>query len=111
MQDDVITVQLRLPELVVLGVKERKGWIEVVARYRREEAVCPRCGLGTWHVQRKRDAKIWGKEVWLVLWKRRFRCRVCRKVFTEPDPRLVGAGRGRRGDYARRWPTRPTRRA
>ncbi len=98
MQDDVITVRLRLPELVVLGVKERKGWIEVVARYRREEAVCPRCGVGTWqvhqwHLQQKRDAKLWGKEVWLAVLKRRFRCRRCRKVFMEPDP---ACGRGKR---------------
>ena len=98
MQDDVITVRLRLPELVVLRGKETKGWIEVVARYRREEAVCPRCGLGTWqvhqwHVQRKRDAKLWGKEVWLAVLKRRFRCRCCRKVFMEPD---TACGRGRR---------------
>ena len=37
-------------------------------------------------MQRKRDAKLWGKEVWLALFKRRFRCRHCRKVFMEPDP-------------------------
>jgi transposase len=97
-QDDVITIRLRLPELVVLGVKETKGWIEVVARYRREEAVCPRCGVGTWqvhqwHLQHKRDAKVWGKEVWLTVLKRRFRCRRCRKVFMEPD---AACGRGRR---------------
>jgi transposase len=97
-QDDVITVRLRLPQLVVLGVKETKGWIEVVARYRREEAVCPRCGVGTWqvhqwHLQHKRDAKLWGKQVWVAVLKRRFRCRRCRKVFMEPDP---ACGRGRR---------------
>jgi len=39
-----------------------------------------------WHLQRKRDAKLWRKEVWIALFKRRFRCRHCRKVFTEPDP-------------------------
>jgi len=90
-QDDVITIRLRLPDLVVVGVKETKGWIEVVARYRNEEAVCPRCGVGTWqvhqwHVQRKRDAKLWGKEVWLAVLKRRFRCRRCRKVLMARDP-------------------------
>ncbi len=39
-----------------------------------------------WHLQHKRDAKLWGKEVWVALFKRRFRCRQCRKVFTEADP-------------------------
>ncbi len=91
MQEDSITIRLRLPGLKVLGVEEGPRWIEVAARSQEEETVCPRCGRPTWqvhqwHLQRKRDAKLWGKEVWLVLFKRRFRCRQCRKVFTEPDP-------------------------
>ena len=91
MQEDVITIRLRLRGLVVLGVKETERWIEVAVQYRREEAVCPGCGRSTWqvhqwHLQRKRDAKLWGKEVWLALFKRRFRCRLCHKVFAEPDP-------------------------
>jgi transposase len=90
-QEDVITIRLRLPGLVVLGMKETERWIEVVGRYEQEEAACPGCGRSTWQVhqwrlQRKRDAKLWGKEVWLALFKRRFRCRHCRKVFTESDP-------------------------
>jgi transposase len=76
---------------MVLVVNEAPTWIEVVARYGDEEAVCPRCERSTWqvhqwHLQRKRDAKLWGKEVWVALFKRRFRCRHCRKVFMEPDP-------------------------
>jgi transposase len=90
-RQDVITIRLRLPGLVVLGVEETPRWIEVAAQYEQEEGVCPRCGRSTWqvhqwHLQRKRDAKLWGKEVWVALFKRRFRCRQCRKVFTEPDP-------------------------
>ena len=98
MQADVITIRLRLPEVVVLGVTETERWIEVAGQYRQEEAVCPRCGRSTWqvhqwHLQHKRDAKLWGKEVWLAVLKRRFRCRRCRKVFMEPDP---ACGWGRR---------------
>jgi transposase len=94
---DVITVKLRLQGLVVLGVKETARWIEVAAQYEKEAAACPQCGRSTWqvhqwHLQRKRDAKLWGKEVWLALFKRRFRCRQCGKVFTEPDP-VCGARR------------------
>jgi transposase len=75
----------------VLEVKEEEHWIEVVGQYRAKEADCPRCGRPTWqvhqwHLQRKRDAKLWKKVVWLALWKRRFNCRHCHKVFTEPDP-------------------------
>jgi transposase len=75
----------------VLEVKEGEHWIEVLGQYREPEADCPRCGRPTWQVhqwrlQRKRDARLWKKVVWLALLKRRFRCRNCQKVFTEPDP-------------------------
>lgn len=65
--------------------------IEVVARYSNEEGACPRCGRTTWHVhqwsqQRKQDANLWSKSVWVLLWKRRFGCRIFRKVFTQADP-------------------------
>lgn len=98
MHTDSITVRLRLPGVVVLGARESDHEVEVVVRYANEEATCPRCGHGTWqvhqwHRQWKRDAPVWGKRVWVLLWKRRFRCRICRKVFTEEDP---ACGRWRR---------------
>ena len=91
MHNDCIAIRLRLPGLLALGSEEWSDRIEVVAQYSNQEAACPRCGRSTWqvhqwHAQRKRDARLWGKAVWLLLWKRRFRCRVCGKVFTEPDP-------------------------
>jgi len=96
--DDCIAIRLRLPGLEVVGDKEWADRIEVVARYSNQEAVCPRCGRSTWQVhqwrqQRKKDVMVWTKPVWILLWKRRFRCRRCRKVFTEPDP---ACGRFRR---------------
>ncbi len=98
MLSDVITVRLRLPGLVVLGAKEWENHMEVVAQYGNEEADCPRCGRSTWqvhqwHAQRKRDAKLWGKSVSVLVWKRRFRCRRCGQVFMEGDP---ACGRRRR---------------
>lgn len=98
MCDDGITIRLRLKDVVVLGCNELERGIEVVGRYRQEEATCPRCGCPTWqvhqwHLQRKRDAKLWSKKVWLALFKRRFRCRRCGKVFMEPDQ---ACGRSRR---------------
>lgn len=98
MLTDAITVKLRLPGLVVLAGRELSDRIEVVTRCETEEAECPRCRHSTWQVhqwrrQRKRDAGLWGKQVWIYLWKRRFRCRLCRYVFTEDDP---ACGRRRR---------------
>lgn len=98
MLTDAITVRLRLPGLVVLDGRERSDCIEVAAKCEADEAECPRCQRPTWQVhqwlrQRKRDLKLWGKQVWVYLWKRRFRCRRCRYVFTEDDP---ACGRRRR---------------
>ena len=91
MLTNAITVELRLPGLVVLEAVETRDSIEVATEYANQEAVCPRCQQATWQVhqrrrQRKRDAQLWGKQVWIMVWKRRFRCRPCRYVFTEDDP-------------------------
>jgi transposase len=76
---------------MVLEAVETRDSIEVATEYANQEAFCPRCEQPTWRVhqrrrQRKRDAQLWGKQVWIVVWKRRFRCRPCRYVFTEDDP-------------------------
>lgn len=80
-----------MPGLRVLAVRETEHRIDVAVEYANEEAPCPACGRSTWQVhhrqrQRKQDLELWAKPVCLVLWKRRFRCRACRKVFTEDDP-------------------------
>lgn len=98
MLTDLISVQLRLPGLVVMDVRERSESIEVAAKYERDHATCPRCQSVTRQVhqsreQLKRDAELWGKRVYIHLWKRRFRCGSCRRVFTEDDP---ACGRRRR---------------
>ena len=91
MSTNAITVELRLAGLVVLDLAEHPDRLEVATEYGNEEATCPRCGRSTWQVherrkQRKRDAELWGKPVWLYIWRRRFRCRACHQVFTEDDP-------------------------
>lgn len=118
MQEDRISIELRLPGVMVLEVKEEEDWIEVLAQYRVQDADCPRCGRSTWqvhqwHLQRKRDARLWKKPVWLALLKRRFRCRNCCKVFTEPDP-ACGARRrttARLRDTVAGWASEATVRA
>jgi transposase len=118
MQENCIAIQLRLPGVKVLDVKEDRHWIEVLGQYRTEEAECPRCGRSTWqvhqwHLQQKRDARLWKKVVYLALLKRRFRCRHCRKVFMEPDP-VCGARRrttARLRDTVAGWASEATVRA
>jgi len=98
LQPDAITVQLRLEGMVVLDVAEGPERIDVAAAYASEDAVCPRCKRRSGKVydrreQRKRDLSLWGKAVCIHVWKRRFRCPTCRRVFTEDDP---ACGRYRR---------------
>jgi len=89
-RDDCITVLLGLPELRVSCEEETDYGIRVQVEYRKEEVECPGCGGMTARVhsrrlQVKRDRRLWDKQVYLVLAKRRFRCLSCGKIFTEPD--------------------------
>ncbi len=98
MRTQTITVDVRLPGVRVLGVREEPWAIEVVAEYEVGEVPCPHCERPTREVhdarpQRKQDSDLWDKPVYVLIWKRRFRCRPCHKVFTEDDP---ACGRRRR---------------
>ena len=90
MREDCIAVALGLPQLRILWQKELEGHFEVTVIYRRDEAVCLRCGMVATkehdrRQQRKQDRKLRDKVVFLTLMKRRFRCSFCGKVFIEPD--------------------------
>ena len=79
MPDDCITIALRLPEVRVIRQEETEAQIVVEVEYRASRSSCPRCGRDTAKVhstrpQHKRDQRLWGKPVCLVLHKRRFRC-------------------------------------
>ncbi len=116
-QDDCITVALRLPEVRVIRQVESDEGITVEVGYRARGAPCPRCGQFTPKVhsvraQRKRDRSLptgsplaSGTSLCslrlrsgqaLVLHKRRLRCLRCRKVFSEPDPVFGVRRRSRR---------------
>ena len=74
----------------MVGEEETNREIGVEVEYRRQVAICPRCGqmTGKVHstsVQTKKDRRLWDKPVYLILRQRRFRCLGCGKVFTEPD--------------------------
>ena len=101
MQDDCIAVALELPQLKILWQKETEIYIEVVVIYRGDNATCPQCGEVTTKVhdrrpQCKQDRRLRDKVVLLTLMKRRFRCPLCSKVFTEPDEAF---GLRRRSSY------------
>ncbi|MCX5971450.1 MAG: ISL3 family transposase, partial [Coprothermobacterota bacterium] len=67
------------------------GSLEVTVRYRTQTASCPVCGkpaviVHATTAQRKKDRRIWDRPLTLILFKRRFHCHRCGKVFTEADP-------------------------
>lgn len=67
---------------------EKQIRVEIIAQAR--SAVCPRCHHQSRKIHDcrprvKRDVRLGGYEVKLLLWKRRFRCFACQRPFTEED--------------------------
>src|SRR5512133_2964705 len=91
MQGDCITVPLGLPEVEVLSQRGLPGGqILVQVAFRTRVRSCPDCSHITAKVhdrreQAKADVPLAGREIVLIVLKRRFRCPFCKKVFTEPD--------------------------
>ena len=92
MPNDCMAGSLGLPGLEVLHQRSLEGGgLEVTVRYRTRTASCPSCGkpaviVHATTAQRKKDRRIWDRPLTLILFKRRFHCLRCGKVFTEPDP-------------------------
>jgi transposase len=93
-----------LPELELKKV-ENSDWITLAlhARKASELEVCPKCATPSRSIYDHRkviikDAPLRNRRVRLIVSKRRFYCRPCRKPFTEPIP---GVSKGRR--YSQRF--------
>ena len=86
-----MSVPLDLPELkIVHQPLQHDGGIEVHVIATTKRATCPICGTVCVKIHDtrgrvKRDIALRGYQVYLVLYKRRFRCMACRRTFTEPD--------------------------
>lgn len=79
---------LDLPSLHVTGYRKERDRIEVFVELASDSAVCPRCDVRSTrrHSQTPipvRDLPCFGREVYLLLPRRRFKCRHCDKPFTE----------------------------
>ena len=86
-----ILVPLGLPGFQILTQRlTAEGRVEVTIISSTNRAVCPRCGRVSpkqhdRRLRRKRDVPLAGRQVNLLLVKRRFWCLTCRRAFTEPD--------------------------
>lgn len=93
-----------LPELKMTACHpDGIGYTAFHAEKVSEMEVCPRCATPSTSVYDSRivtikDAPVRGRRVKLFIKKRRFRCRVCKRPFTEP---VSGISKGRR--YTQRY--------
>jgi transposase len=84
-----------LPELRLLKFIPLKGWgAKLVVEKTTTFEVCPRCAKKCHSVKDRRHCAVQdepsrGKAIFLHIVKRRFRCKPCGKVFTEPVPGIA----------------------
>jgi transposase len=86
-----LLVPLGLPGFQILKqTLTQEGGLEVTIISSTDRAACPRCGRLSpkqhdRRLRRKRDVPLAGRQVSLLLVKRRFWCLPCRRAFTEAD--------------------------
>lgn len=88
-----VTRILGLQELVVTAVHERGEELELSVESQLAAACCPHCGQASVESKerprvRVRDLPLAGRRTYLLWRKRRYRCRDCRRSFSERHPEL-----------------------
>lgn len=82
-------------ELILENHASPKPWLNLFyCRKKNKGAVCPRCATlaKAAYDTRKvkiRDQPVRGNAIWLVVTKRRFYCKACKRPFTEPLPGVL----------------------
>lgn len=82
-------------ELILEGHASPKPWLNLFyCRKKNKGAICPRCAqlAKAAYDTRKvkiRDQPVRGNAVWLVVTKKRFYCKACKRPFTEPLPGVL----------------------
>ena len=88
----VIEGLIDLEDVLIENVVNKNHCIEVYIRIKRKEHICPRCSsrvnrVQDYYTQRLKDLNVFGKTTYLILKKRRYKCK-CGKVFQEDNPIL-----------------------
>jgi transposase len=83
-----LTDLLEIPAVRVTGYQKEQDRIDVFVELEKNSATCPGCGVRSarQHSEkalRVRDLPCFGRHVYLILPRRRFKCRRCEKPFTE----------------------------
>ena len=88
----VIESLIDLEDVLIENVVNKNHCIEVYISIKRKEHICPRCSsrvnrVQDYYIQRLKDLNVFGKTTYLILKKRRYKCK-CGKVFQEDNPIL-----------------------
>jgi len=83
-----LTDLLAIPAVRATGYRKEQDWVDVFVELEKNSATCPGCGVRSArnHSQkpiRVRDLPCFGQHVYLVMPRRRFKCRHCDKPFME----------------------------
>ena len=88
--DYYILLGLNRKEYKIMNMQKERGIIEVELKSRKEKVRCPECNKFTSSVHsklkpiRSKYLDSCGERINLIIYKRRFRCYNCNKIFTEP---------------------------
>jgi len=79
---------LDIPAVSLTGYRKEPDRVEIVVELEANSAVCPECGVRSTRKHSEklipmRDLPCFGRQVYLLLPRRRFKCNHCRKPFTE----------------------------
>ncbi len=86
--EPLLTRLLNLPGIVVETCRDTETELMLEVEAWTTQAVCPRCGLVSSHLHQNhghwvRDLPISGRQVWLKVNRRQFKCMSCGKPFSE----------------------------
>ena len=92
--ESVLAQSLLLPELGLLGARRSRGHLTIDAQKQSRAEVCVRCATLSHAIYDHRwitvkDEPIRSREVILRIFKRRFYCHPCGRVFSEPVPGIL----------------------
>ena len=84
----LLTNLLGLPGVDVESYQESDNQLILEVEVHDEEATCPRCGYVSRHLHQNhgylaRDLDMSGRQVWLKVNRRQFKCQPCSKPFSE----------------------------
>ncbi len=87
--DYYILLGLNRKKLKIIKIKKENGIIDVELKSKKEKVRCPECNKFTSSIHsklkpiRSKYLDACGEEVNLIIYKRRFHCYYCGKIFTE----------------------------